>query len=337
MPQALLCPQCGAPLSPSRFAHSVTCTYCGTTVQLDPSQVSAARFHEAYRLWNAPQTHGFSTWLSLGDAHWAVEHLLGQGEIAEVYAGRRARWPTELVVLKVARQADKTSLLENEWRVIQTLQHSTAAGAEVFNRLLPQPVMHGQVTAGLFSGRKVSIFRRQYGFRHSLQAVMQQYPHGIPPRSSIWLWRRILELLSFLHASGIVHGAILPAHVLVQEDDHGATLIGFGHAGRIGDKAPEGPADSGPFIPQPGPGPLAPSLDLAMSARTVIAALGGDPASTSLPPAVPAPLTETLQRVARLEPTARSESAWDLREMLGSLAKLVFGPPQFCPLIRSSA
>ena len=337
MPQALTCPQCGAPLNPSRFARLVTCTYCGTTVQLDPSHVPAARFHEAYRVWNAPQTHGYSAWLSLDDDHWAVEHLLGQGDTAEVYAGRRARWPTELVALKVAREADKTPLLENEWRVLQFLQQSTAPGAEVFSRLLPQPVMHGQVTAGLFSGRTVSIFRREYGFRYSLQAVMQRYPNGIPPRSSIWLWRRILELLSFLHASGVAHGAVLPDHVLIQEDDHGAALIGFGRAGEIGKQTSDRPPASEAFYPCTGPCPLTPQLDLAMSARTVIAALGGDPASASLPPAVPAPLAETLHRVARLDPTAPAETAWDLRQYLGSLAQRIFGEPQFCPLIRSAA
>jgi serine/threonine protein kinase len=336
MSQALICPQCSAPLSPSRFARSVTCAYCGTTIQLDPSHVPAARFHEAYQIWNSPQTHGYSSWLSLDEDHWAIEHLLGQGDTADVYAGRRARWPTEVVVLKVARDAHKNPVLENEWGILQSLQQSTAPGADVFGRLLPQPVMHGQVTAGLFTGRKVSIFRREYGFRHSLEAVMQLYPHGIPPRSAIWLWRRVLELLHFLHASGLAHGAVLPAHILVQEDDHGATLIGFGCAGEIGKKVSARPADSEAFYPDPGPCPLTPQLDLAMSARTMIAALGGDSASCSLPPVVPGPLAEMTRRIARLKPTARGQSAWDLREMLGDLAERVFGPPQFCPLIGSS-
>jgi hypothetical protein len=153
MSQALICPQCSAPLSPSRFARSVTCAYCGTTIQLDPSHVPAARFHEAYQIWNSPQTHGYSSWLSLDEDHWAIEHLLGQGDTADVYAGRRARWPTEVVVLKVARDAAQEPRAGKRVAcILQSLQQSTAPGAEVFGRLLPQPVMHGQVTAGLFSG-----------------------------------------------------------------------------------------------------------------------------------------------------------------------------------------
>jgi serine/threonine protein kinase len=315
----------------------VTCAYCGATVRLDEqSHVPAAKFREAHRLWNAPQTHGYSAWLSLGEDHWAVEYLLGKGHSAQVYSGRRARWPTELVVLKVAQEARKNAALENEWGVLQSLQQSTVSGADTFRRLLPQPVMHGQVTEGLFAGHKVNIFRREYGFRESLQAVMQRYPHGIPPRSSIWLWRRILELLSFLHASGVAHGAVLPAHILIQEDDHGASLIGFGRAGDIGAEATDRSAGAEAFYPSTGPCRLTPQLDLAMSARTIIAALGGDPTSSSLPLAVPRDLTKAVQRVAHLDPAAPSESAWELREMLGDLAKRAFGEPQFCPLIGSS-
>jgi len=237
----------------------------------------------------------------------------------------------------VAQGPHRNAALENEWRVLQSLQGSAAPGAEAFGRLLPQPVMHGEVTAGFFSGRTVNVFRRQCGLRHSLQAVMQLYPGGIPPRSAIWLWRRILEQLSFLHTSGLAHGAIVPAHILVQENDHGASLIGFGCAGEIGKKTSDRPADSEAFYPESDACPLTPQLDLAMSARTMIAALGGDPASQSLSSSVPAPLASIAQRIARLRPTADSESAWDVREMLGDLAGRVFGPPQFCPLIGRAA
>jgi hypothetical protein len=73
-----------------------------------------------------------------------------------------------------------------------------------------------------------------------------------------------------------------------------------------------------------------------MSARSIVALLGGDPATVSLPATVPAPLTDVLQRVARIEPTGKShEDAWSIREELGEIANQVYGPPQFIPIVMS--
>jgi DNA-directed RNA polymerase subunit RPC12/RpoP len=97
--RALKCPQCSAPLTVSRFARRAVCPYCGSTVVLDSRRtVPAARFREAHRVWNAPQTHGYTHWLTVGDGHWALETLAAHGEISDVYFARRARWPTERVV-----------------------------------------------------------------------------------------------------------------------------------------------------------------------------------------------------------------------------------------------
>lgn len=339
MERALVCPQCGAPLTVSIFAPKAVCSYCGATIQLDESVVPVERFHEAFRLWNSPQSYLISNWLSLENRHWAIEESIGHGEIADVYRGRRARWPTELVVLKILRDERDVHLLDKEWETLQTLQRSTAPGAEVFVRLLPQPVDHGRVTGGLYAGRRVNIFRWESGFLYSLEAVIQAYPRGIPPQSSIWVWRRILELLSFIHASGMVHGAILPPHILIQKNEHGARLIGFSHAGRIGDELPAAPKDAALFYPSRVQFPLrlTPLLDIVMSARCMFTALGGDLNSQSLPACVPGPLAEIVQRLAYLSPDdARAENAWDLREKLGEIARRVFGPPQFCPIVMPS-
>jgi hypothetical protein len=79
MQHALMCPQCNAPLAPQRFASFVICAYCGTTVQLDESAVSAELFHEAFRLWNAPQSYPIPAWVSIGDRHWATGELIAHG------------------------------------------------------------------------------------------------------------------------------------------------------------------------------------------------------------------------------------------------------------------
>lgn len=335
MGKALVCRQCGAPLTPHRFARSIVCSYCGTTNLLDEASVSVATFREAFRAWNSPATYHLSAWVSVCDRYWAVEQLIAQGEIAEVYFGRAARWPTELVILKVLRSHRDTAPFESEWGALQKLQQSDAPGADTFTALLPQPVAHGEITEGLFAGQPASLFRWASGFHHTFEEVMRVHRQGISPRASIWVWRRILEVLSFVHASGMVHGAIVPANVLVQDHEHGVRLIGYSRTGRPGDPLVLPATSSHSFYPpwalsRP---ELSTELDLVMSARCVAALLGGNPETAVLPAAIPTKLAEIVRRIALAVPGASmTRSAWAIREELGQIANEVFGPAQFIPI-----
>jgi hypothetical protein len=331
-----MCPQCNAPLAPHRFARSVVCSYCGTTVQLDETSVSASIFHEAFRVWNSPQTYHIPSWISIGNRHWALEKLIAQGEFSDVYAARLARWPTELAIVKLLRDRQDIERFENEWNALQVLQKSDAPGAAAFTRLIPQPILHGDIPAGSFAGQRVSIFRWASGFHHNFDEVMRAHPQGIPPRASIWIWRRILEVLSFIHASGMAHGAVLPAHLLIQENDHGVRLIGYGYSGRFDEKLQTVPHSYEMFYPKPAKSwsTLTAQLDLVMSARCMVAILGGNPETASLPGTVPAKLAGIIQQIALSEPAgAAREAAWTIREELGVIAREVFGPAQFIPIV----
>ena len=332
--KAIICPQCNAPLTPHRFGLSVVCSYCGATVQLDDAAISAERFRKAFQIWNSPKTYQISSWISVGNRHWAVKKELAQGEISNIYTGKRARFPTEFAILKILRDKKNIHLFDKEWDSLQTLHRSNAPGADIFTRLIPQPIVHGEVSAGSFKGQRISIFRWRSGFRYTIGEVIQAYPQGIPPRASIWVWRRILEILAFIHASNMVHGAVLPPHLLVQENEHGIFLAGYSRSGRTGEKLQNIPQNFEDFYPKSAQYRLTPQLDIVMSARSLIFALRGDPATASLPGAVPAPLAKVIRRVA-LDKRSH-EDAWAIREELGKIAKEVFGASKFIPIVMPS-
>jgi hypothetical protein len=338
MEHAIMCPQCNAPLAPHKFARSVVCSYCGATVQLDEASVSAELFHTAFRVWNSPQSYQISSWFSVGESHWALGECIANGDLSDVYTGGRARWPTELVIIKLLRDRQNIALFDNEWEVLRSLQRSNAPGADTFTTLIPQPVMHGDISDGLHAGKRVSIFRRASGFRYTFDEVMQAYPQGIPPRASIWVWRRILEVLSFLHNSNIVHGAVLPSHLLVQENDHGVRLVGYSAAGPIGETLRTVSPRYASFYPKSlqSHSSLTTQLDLIMSARCVIALLGGNPENDALPKTIPSRLIHLLQHIAFSNPTNSKEDAWSIHEELGAIADDVFGAPQFIPIVMPS-
>ena len=339
MEHAITCPQCNAPLAPHRFARSVVCSYCGATVQLDESSLSASLFHKAFRSWNSPESYQVPSWLSIGESHWAIGEHIARGDISDVYFGQRARWPTELVILKLLRDPGDTGLFDNEWEALQTLQRSEAPGADIFTALIPQPVTHGNITAGSYAGQRVNIYRWTSGFHHTFEEVLHAYPQGIPPRASIWIWRRILEVLSFIHNSRMVHGAVLPSHLLVQENEHGVRLVGYCAAGHFGEKLRDISAHYKSFYPKSTRShlTLTAQLDLTMSARCIVAILGGNPENGSLPATIPSKLSSLIKRIALTDSNnSTTEDAWTIREELGEIAKDVFGSPQFIPIVMPS-
>src|SRR5262249_43458551 len=281
--------------------------------------------------WSLPANHGYSSWCSIGDAHWSMAGLIARGEISDVYIAERARWPTERVLIKVLRDVDEAPLFDHEWDVLEKLQHSTATGAASFSAKVPQPVVRCLIQGGNHAGAKALVLRWASGFIHTFEAVRRAYPGGIEPRPSIWMWRRILEVLSFLHRCGMAHGAVLPEHLLIQDNEHGVRLVGYSRADQAGARLRPLTARSRIFYPAAllDSGTLTPAADVQMSARCMAFVLGGDPTDGEVPGSVPAPLASLIKAVASSSGGAQHshEDAWTLHERLGELADAVFGPP----------
>jgi hypothetical protein len=134
----------------------------------------------------------------------------------------------------------------------------------------------------------------------------------------------------------MVHGAVLPPHLLVQKNEHGVRLIGYGSAGLTGEPLSFFSVQHQGFYPDGIKlgSSLVPKLDLVMSARCIVALLGGNPATAVLPESVPIPLAKMIQRVAlsKLD-SSEIEHTWTLREELGAIASKVFGAPEFVPIV----
>src|SRR5581483_8994106 len=145
------------------------------------------------------------------------------------------------------------------------------------------------------------IVRRAPRFRHTFAAVKSAYPAGIEARASIWVWRRMLEVLSFLHLSGVVHGALLPSHLLVEEGEHGVLVVGYGCADRPGARLRRVEAGFESFYPERAIRERTLSVvdDLAMSARCLAFLLGLDVQKRVAAAAIPPALAEIVSQVGR--------------------------------------
>ena len=332
MPEhAWKCPSCGASLSPGPFSRTVACTHCGTVVHVDEAVVASSRFREAYAAWSAPPPALAHVAFRVGEAFWTEVAPVARGEIADVVLVESVRWPRQRALCKTLRDARDLPMLEAEARALETLRESTVPGADRFATLVPQVVARGVAVGGRFRGEATTLLRHVPSFRRTLEDVRAAFPGGMDPHAGVWVWRRLLEVLSFLHRTGVVHGAVLPPHVLVEDGEHGVRLVGYGCAG-----APGAPLAAvltrheALYAPETlRSARLARAGDLVAAARTVAWALGAD--ATGRPPArVPAPLASLLEEAAA---GRAGDDALALRERVGAAGAQAFGAPSFHPIV----
>lgn len=260
-----------------------------------------------------------------------IEGRLGRGDSCEVYRGRWVMRLGELVVIKVLRAPQDADLVRREKAFVDRLHASPAKGAEHFVGRLPQPIALGPVRIEGVE-RTVAIYQWHSGFLHTLEEVRRHHPDGVDGRIVVWILKRLLEVLSFAHRSGVVHGAITPAHALVHPRDHGAMLVGWATAtacsGGHRDALPAISAAWERFYPREVVRDrwVSPATDLAMAARCALYAAGTMDFDDTK--ALPGGLGILVSGAA----WGSHDDAWALRDRVDREAADVYGPPRYNPL-----
>lgn len=334
--RTLVCPSCGAPLSPDAKLLVVTCPFCGATVTDDGPILHAKDYLRALARLDTELAIPDPEKATLGGLPYRVLGHLASGESSEVFLAERARRVTERVVLKVLRAPADRDLLEREHRILLALQDSSAQGAAHFTERLPQPVAHGTLRFR-DAERPATALRYASGFVHTLEDVRSAYPDGVDPRHAVWLWRRMLEVLGFVHRAGFAHGALVPRHLLVHARDHGVMLVGWSAATilRAREKLPAVVTNAQAFYPEDLRGDSIPTTatDLAMTARCIAYVLGGDPITGTVPSSVPQGLAALVRSHADpFAPGPRTDDAWALEQEVSRVAREAFGPPKYVHL-----
>ena len=311
---ALACPQCSAPLPRAARWRTVNCSYCGATITRGGETVERESFRAALRRANAANgdTGRMLQWRG---ARYRVLAPLALGEHSEVLLAQRLGALPERVTVKLARESADGAMLLREAAVLQALQALALPGAAYFTRRLPQPVGTG-LAEGLAEGvRQALVLRHPAGFWGSLHDVRQAQPNGIDARHAVWLWRRMLEVLAFVHDAGWSHGDLSPAHALVHPRDHGVLLVGWSRARQASGSAHAAAA----------------ARDLMQSAWTVRAVLHGGTSDDSpgLGARTPAPLAALLRRCSEDAAECQRLGARGIEQALSSASHEAFGAPQF--------
>jgi serine/threonine protein kinase len=258
------------------------------------------------------------------DATW-----FAAGDIATLYRGRYSGRRTP-ALLKLPRDPDRSDLLEREAvALVQLVQDGNARFRPYAPRLIE--TFH-QRDAATGVTRRANVIELAEGFR-TLAEVRAAYPDGLDPRDVAWMWRRLLVAIGYSHRAGVIHGAVLPEHVLIHPEDHGLVLVDWCcsvpgcYSAR--DRSGLVPAvvrrlaDAGHYPPEVLEGRRAgPATDVFMATRCMTGLLGDD---------APRALRAFADGCTLQAKSRRPGDAWRLLGELDEVLERLYGPRRFRP------
>lgn len=288
----------------------VKCGYCLSDVTFNQDYVQAASFREAYqRVHHA----GDGATIQCQKHRYRVLTTLGYESTIQILLAERVGPFPERVFLKVVDPGDAAaSMLQSEFDHLKGLHGLTGPGSAYFNTRLPQVVSFGltQEDGGL--SRQALVLRYPPGVWGHLEQVRRQNPSGIDARHAVWMWRRMLEVLAYIHANGWVHGNLMPENLWVNPADHGITIMGWSQS------------NAGGILFRPHR-----VRDLRQSAWVIRALLAGSQRPPDGPVLAPEPLASLIKSVSENLNGYPQLGAEGIDEHLKAAAQAVYGPPKF--------
>jgi serine/threonine protein kinase len=302
-----------------------------------------------------PQTTPFSPiMVEAKGKKFLLTELLEEGDICDIYLCTVSNGSTDhKVVFKVARHGSDNDLVENESKILTELYPDTAKD-EKFYRFLPK-LSESFIMRSPGAQRKVNILPWLNEYR-SLVEVLRVYPDGIDYRDMVWMFKRILHGVGFAHEHHIIHGALIPLHIMIHPVDHGAKIIDWSYAVKmlepVSTKKDRNLYDYlnddsflttqhikaisvfyRDFYPQEILDKKIPTAatDIFMAAKCGVYLVSGDLKTNQMPDSVPKPVQAFFSACLLPEPTKRPQNAWDAHEELDAILLKVVGKRKYRP------
>lgn len=302
------------------------------------------------------------TMRSNGYTH-AVKRRCRSGDIAELF-----EITTDGVggnLLKVARSARDNDLIATEAAALKKLHSVDDQFTRAYPKLMDTFIYR--------SGRRRANVIERYQDCYTVAELRERYPGGMDPRHVVWIWRRLLMGLGFAHNHGLLHGAVVPPHILVLPEPHGVILLDWCYSATmtVSDRKAKTPPvlktkaahhlgwadDEDDTKTSPikaivdtytdwypteviNKQPPTPATDIALAARSMIHLLGGQPVTGAFPERVPRQLRAFFRGCIYESQTMRPDNAWNLLEEFDQLLKRIgepYHPRRFVKLVVPSA
>ena len=136
------------------------------------------------------------------------------GDITDLYTIEGGK-----TIIKVARNHDDNDLLRAEAEALKILTKIDGPVGEGVPELIDNFWIEGMWK------REANVITRFSGFvtAQEIRAKFDLQEDAVKKRTGIWMFKRLLSLLTWVHHFKLVHGAILPPHVMFYPDNDGQT------------------------------------------------------------------------------------------------------------------
>lgn len=265
------------------------------------------------------------------------------GDIANLYLGSIT--DTEKVtpvLVKIARTEADNDLMQVEARNLAVLKAELANDKKASDSYFASvPGIADSFSLVVGNGKprpQVNVLEFFPGFI-SVEDI-RKITIGIDGRTLVWMWKRLLGILSWVHHFKIVHGAILPPHVMYFPD--GSIRDDRMHAVRLVDwcysinyekerRLKAWIPDYKEFYPPEVINKISvkPSTDLYMGAMTMIYLTGGDVTRKKFNSRIPPQIANSIKKCLEPNELKRPQNVADIFDAFKATAADVYGKRVF--------
>ncbi len=228
-------------------------------------------------------------------------------------------------LLKISRIVGGDKLLDNEQKVLTELL--SKAGTGTYSHYLP--ILSESFLAKDKIQKRINVFVSENGF-YTLEDVHAQHPK-LEGRHLAWIFKRMLTILGFTHKQHTVHGAFLPSHVMLNAENHGLKLIGWGHSVKLDTTIKTISLKYKDWYPKEVINKKLAnnSTDIFMAAKCIVYLAGGDLITNKMPSSIPPKMQRFFKSCVLEGQKMRPADAWKLLEEFDGLLAEMYGKPKF--------
>lgn len=241
--------------------------------------------------------------------------MLRNGDVSDVWLANTETEEELRYLLKVSRVPEGAAILKAEATNLKKVL--AAAGTSVYAELLPVLCESFPIRDGM--QKMVNVFLREEGL-YTLEQVKAK--HGaVDHRHVAWIFKRLVSVLGLAHRAGIVHGAVLPQHVLINPVTHKIVLVGWGQSVAIGGVVKYGSASHRDVYPVEivNKHPVGPGTDICMAARCACWL------TSSMPNKMGQFFRSCMLGGLKMRPT----DAWELHDQFDVCLREIYGKPRY--------
>lgn len=223
-------------------------------------------------------------------------------------------------LLKIAKNASCNDALQRELRIIRFYQTE--------DKLRPVGRYFPAIKDTFTVDGRLVIVMRYIPDALSVETVVGAYDGVMDPQDAAWIARRVVAQVIAAEMGELVHGSILPPHVLVNRVSHNPLHIGWAHAvdprrERISTIV----TAYRDFYPPEVFEHRRPDrrTDIYMAGKVIAYTMGADPSTSDLPHVVPARMADVIDSCTQEDPDKRYQRGGDAMEELTNAVRELWG------------